>query len=125
MTVRSLELEEFILGKIADGQSLRSICSAADMPDRVTVMRWMLIDPEFATRCAHARVMQADALEDDMGGIEDRTLRGEIDPAAARVVLSSKQWRASKLAPKKYGDKLELDHKGGVTVKLETGDDAL
>lgn len=43
-----------------------------------------------------------------MSDIEDRTLSGSIDPAAARVVLASKQWRAAKLAPKRYGDKLAI-----------------
>ena len=28
-----------------------------------------------------------------------------MPPDAARVLISSKQWRAAKLAPKKYGDK--------------------
>jgi len=30
----------------------------------------------------------------------------------ARVVLSGLQWRASKLAPKKYGDKVKVEHEG-------------
>jgi hypothetical protein len=34
------------------------------------------------------------------------------------VLISSKQWRASKLAPKKYGDKLDMNHSGGMVVKI-------
>ena len=41
-----------------------------------------------------------------MADIEERTLSREIDPAAARAVLASKQWRAAKLNPKKYSDKV-------------------
>jgi hypothetical protein len=104
---RSPEIEETILSELMSGKSLVRICATDGMPDRVTVFRWMASDDEFATRCARARVIQADAIEDDMADIEERTLTGEINPAASRAVLASKQWRASKLSPKKYGDKVE------------------
>ena len=57
---------------------------------------------------AKPAVRQADYIVEDCASIEDRTIAGEINPAAARAVLASKQWRAAKLAPKKYGDKLQL-----------------
>lgn len=104
----SAETAERICASLMDGQSLRRICADEDMPDRRTIYRWMQAYPDFATKCAHARVIQADSIEEDMADIEDRTLSGELDPAAARAVLSSKQWRAAKLAPKKYGDKLAI-----------------
>lgn len=123
MTIRSPELEEAVLAGLMSGKSLVQVCRAVGMPDRTTVFRWMAADDEFATRCARARVIQADALEDDMASIEDRTLSGELDAAAARVVLSSKQWRASKLAPKKYGEKVQNEISGPdgkpVSVSLE------
>ncbi len=46
---------------------------------------------------------QGDYEHDKMAEIEAKVLAGEIPPDVARVVISSKQWRASKLAPKKYG----------------------
>jgi hypothetical protein len=108
------ELVQTICQQLMAGKSLRRICEAEGMPDRVTVHRWMADKPDFATKYAHARIIQADALEEDMAEIEDKTLDGILDPAAARVVLGSKQWRAAKLAPKKYGDKLDLQHSGAV-----------
>ncbi|MFZ0206999.1 MAG: hypothetical protein WAL59_12940, partial [Roseiarcus sp.] len=33
----SLELGDAICNRIADGESLRAICDAADMPDKATV----------------------------------------------------------------------------------------
>jgi len=93
---------------LADKFSMRQICSREEMPDRATVLRWMADKPDFAAKCVHAREEQADYIVEDCIDIEDRTIAGEINPAAARAVLASKQWRASKLAPKKYGDKLAL-----------------
>lgn len=96
-------LADEICAKLSDGQSLRKICQAEGMPDRRTVERWMASDESFAAKCARARDYGTDLILDDMEDIETGTLKGTIDPRAASVVLSSKQWRASKLAPKKYG----------------------
>jgi hypothetical protein len=104
----TIEKADEILSLVIDGKSLRRICQAEDMPDRATVFRWLDLHPDFATKYTRARALQADHLEEDMADIEERALSGEIDAPTARAVLGSKQWRASKLAPKKYGDKLEL-----------------
>ena len=111
-TVYNEKLGEAILERLMDGESLRRICMKPNMPHRATVLRWMGSIEGFATKSAHARVIQADALMDDMADIENQTLAGKLDPAAARAVLSSKQWRAAKLAPKKYGDRHVLEHSG-------------
>lgn len=111
-------IADAICEQLADGKSLREICRGEGMPSRSTVLRRLGDDPEFEAKCARARILQAEAIADDMADIEERTLNGTIDPAAARAVLSSKQWRASKLAPKKYGDKLDVNHGGGVTINI-------
>ena len=104
------ELFQTILDRIIDGESLRKICESDSMPNRGTVLKWLRDDQSLAlaTRYAHARARQADYLEEEMADIEQKTLDGGIDPAIARVVLASKQWRASKLAPKVYGDKIAV-----------------
>lgn len=101
-------LAEKICTLLADKFSMRQICIRDDMPDRSTVQRWMADKPDFAAKCACAREEQADYIVEDCVDIEERTISGEINPAAARAVLASKQWRASKLAPKKYGDKIAV-----------------
>lgn len=52
-----------------------------------------------------------------MTDIENRTLGGEVDPRAASVVLTSMQWRLSKVLPKLCGNNKTVDHTGEVTVK--------
>jgi len=102
------KLADQICEALANKKSMRQICAAANMPHRTTVQEWIAKDPAFATKCARAREEQADAIVEDCIDIENKTLTGKIHPAAARAVLASKQWRASKLAPKKYGDKLGI-----------------
>jgi len=103
-----------ICERLANKESMRKICLDPHMPDRTTVQEWIAKDSGFATRCARAREEQADYIVEDCAEIEDKTLSGEINPAAARAVLASKQWRAAKLAPKKYGDKLQLGGADGL-----------
>ena len=105
-------IKPIIVAKLRSS-SLKDICSAEGMPDRDTIMYWQAQDHEFAAQCAHARAIQVDAMVDAMAEIEDRVLTGEIDPAAARVVLDSQRWRAMKIAPKVYGDKTVLTVKRG------------
>lgn len=78
--------------------------------------------PDFAANIARARGCQADCLHDDMSEIEGKVLSGSLDPQAARVIIWSKQWRASKLAPKKYGDKAALELTGKDGGAIETVD---
>jgi hypothetical protein len=51
---------------------------------------------------------QADTLFDRMEAVEEAVSAGTMDSHAARVVLDSMRWRASKLAPKVYGDRLDV-----------------
>lgn len=106
-------------------ESLRRICAEEGMPDRGTVERWMQEDAVFAAKCAHARVIQAEHVFDGMEQVEDDMLSGEVDAAAGRAVLSSRQWRLSKMLPKKYGDKLDLNHSGRIATSREMSEDEL
>ena len=109
-----LEVRDAILDRIADGDSLRAVCDSDGMPDKATVCRWLASDSEFATKYARAREAQADVLFDGMAEVEESVLSGVLKPDAARVVLDSRRWRAEKLKPKAYGNKLDLNHSGRV-----------
>jgi hypothetical protein len=107
------KLTDVLIEEICDlikiGESLNEICKREGFPHLSTVTRWLGADDEFATKYARAREVQADFLEGDMARIENEVEDGSLDPAAARVILDSKRWRASKLRPKVYGDKQQVD----------------
>ena len=102
------EIQERLVAEIQTGRSLRQVCGDDGMPHFATVMRWIAADANFASRYARARTAQADALFDRMEAVEEAVSAGEMDSHAARVVLDSMRWRASKLAPKVYGDRLDV-----------------
>ena len=68
---------------------------------------------------ARARDQQAATYADDIVNIADT----EQDPNKARVRIDARKWHASKLAPKKYGEKLELagDPANPLMVVTEVG----
>jgi hypothetical protein len=111
------ELADSICTKLAEGLSLRQICNDDSMPHRITVIRWMGKDEAFATKCARARAEQADLMDDRILEIANKLEAGEMAPDVARVALSALQWRASKLQPKKYGDKQHVEHSGVIALE--------
>src|SRR5271170_4189058 len=67
------ELGDANCNRIADGESLRSICEDADMPDNATVFRWLSAEQhkDFCSQYIRPREAQADSLVDDILLIAD------------------------------------------------------
>lgn len=116
----SPELAEKILDRIAGGESLRRICADEGMPHRLTVLRWLEADKELATKCARARELQADSIFDELREIAEDGNPEDVQRAKLRV--STLQWMAAKLAPKRYGEKIQAEHSGpdGGAIKFDT-----
>ena len=114
------EVVDRICALIEQDHSINQIGSMPDMPNSATIHRWLIAHEDFARRCARAREAQADFVFGANAELERKTLSGEVPPDVARVVLSSRQWRASKLAPKRYGDKVSHEHAGPGGGAIET-----
>ena len=98
-----------ILGRIAAGESLRSICRDEGMPNQVTVYAWLLKHDDFAKQYARSRDDQAETYADEIAFIAD----DESIPAdSRRIRIDARKWIACKLKPKKYGEKLTQEHSG-------------
>lgn len=104
-----------ILSELADGKSLRSICRDDNMPVVSTIMKILSNDAEFAEQYAHARRAGDDAMAEDIQAIADD---GELDPNDRRIRIDARKWLLAKRQPKKYGDKLDVEH--GITTELGT-----
>ena len=110
-TLYTEDLADMICGALLEGESMRKICERADMPDRRTVLRWMEKDPAFATKCARARELQADLMDDMILDTANSTTAENA--FANKVKIAAYQWRAAKLQPRKYGDSSTLEVTGG------------
>lgn len=116
----SIETAERICKEIAAGHSLESICKRDDFPGSTAVYKWLTEHDEFADKYARARDQQADKYFDDIVSIADNCLATPEEIQKARLRVDARKWTASKLAPKKYGDKLEHSGKvdGDLNVKV-------
>lgn len=101
-----------ILDQVADGKSLKWVCSQRGMPDKASFYRWLDKDLLLCDKYARAKEDSSDALADDIQDISDKVLNKEYDAQNARVAIDAKKWIASKLKPKKYGDKLDMTSDG-------------
>lgn len=108
------EMANTICERLADGESLRAICEDDNMPGRSTIRQWLAAHPEFALQYAHAREEQAHAYADMV--VEAGTTA--TDAGLGRLKMDALKWAASKLNSKAYGDKVDLNHEGGITVEI-------
>lgn len=111
------DLAEEICERLIEGESLRSICRDDHMPSAATVCRWQVERSEFAEQYARARAAQADTLADELLDIADDDAE---DVNRSRLRVDARKWIASKLKPKSYGDKMDVNHGGNVNVTLES-----
>jgi hypothetical protein len=112
------ELAEEICDRLAEGESLRSIVKDWYMPCHKTIYRWIDENPAFGARYAKARERQAHALAERAAAMAAGTFEG-TDPAFARLQLDALKWMTGKLAPKHYGDKVDVSvggQEGGTPV---------
>lgn len=90
------------------------MCRDSDqLPSEATVYRWLLKNESFCEKYARAREFQAEPHLEDILEIADAT---DIDPNDKRVRIDARKWAMSKLAAKKYGDRIETVHSGTVNI---------
>jgi hypothetical protein len=94
-----------LCARIIAGEGIKAICRDDDMPAHRTVYERMAADEAFRTRIARAREAQQEALIDETVEMADAAT--VEDHQVVKLRIWARQWRASKLAPKKYGDKLD------------------
>lgn len=117
-TLYSKAMANKICERIMQGQALGTVASEVKV-DTVTIYRWIEKHPEFRNMYAHAREWQADLLADEILAIADEPMTvdvligGEMRPVVsmvavkhARLRIDARKWYVSKLAPKKYGNRL-------------------
>lgn len=102
------ELADLICERIALGESLRSICEDEDIPAMSTVFKWLNEHTQFSEQYARAREEQAEAFADEIVTIADDAAPDGACISKAKLQIEARKWTASKLKPKKYGDKIAV-----------------
>lgn len=121
-----------ICARIADGQSLREVCRDEEMPAKSTVMLWLRDKEGFSDQYAQACEARADYWADEILEIADDATNDwmmrksgddEIEVAnhehvsRSKLRVDARKWLMSKMAPKKYGDKVTTEHTGELGIR--------
>ena len=117
---------------------MREICRMDGMPSRTSVVTVLARDEEFQVQYARACEVRAETIFDEMLEIADdgtndwqaRQNADGVDGLAfnaehvqrSKLRIEARKWALSKMMPKKYGDKLDVNHGGGITVNIPQGD---
>lgn len=127
------ELAAEIFARMAEGQSVRKICSDETMPSSSTIFLWVQKHKEFSDNYDLAARDRAYGIAEDTIEIADDgrndwmerqstaekgagvntgwVLNGE-HVQRSRLRVDARKWFASRLDPKRWGDKITNEHSG-------------
>lgn len=118
------EVAAEICARVAEGNSLRSVCQAEDMPAASTVFLWLSKHPAFSEQYRVAREALTETMAEDLLEIADDGRNDWVEANGggveyngdhvqrSKLRVHARMWLMGKLAPKKYGDVQQHKHTG-------------
>lgn len=116
-----------ICEQMAIGRSILSIAQDPDYPAESTIYHWLSVHPSFAEKYARARELQAEHYAAEIIDLSDRPVEGRKVVIKAdgseevtigdtvertRLQIDARKWYASKVAPKRWGDRVQTEISG-------------
>lgn len=130
------KIADAVCDLLQDGKSLREACRQLDLAPP-TILLWTKNNKDFAEQYTRARDIGYRLLADEILEISDEvTLEAKYDGEDVRLDLSAgsvarnrlrvdtRKWLLSKMLPKIYGEKIEIDQKTTLTDLTEEQIDA-
>ena len=133
-TVYDPEKVAVILKRMSAGESQDPVCKSVGIGP-TTFREWVLDDVDgLSVKYARAKELQLQVWADEIKDLSDACRLGvktvtsakdgttvtEADMVErAKLQIDSRKWLLSKLVPKKYGDRQEVEHSGALTVSWQ------
>lgn len=114
------DLADSLVAWISEGKPLREWCRQPGRPHFTTVYDWMDKDEQFGLRIARAREDGYDRIADQCVELADLEPTDQVQVGWRRLQVDTRLKLLAKWNPKKYGDRQQLEHQGGVTIVLKT-----
>lgn len=99
--------------RLANGESLRSICKRKYYPSRYAVFRWLSSNSTFRNQYALAREQQAELFLDEMLEMAEEPLNTEdsnVRVQRDKLGIDTRKWVMERLSAQRYGTKQAIDH---------------
>jgi len=105
-----------VCAMIGDGQSMTSIAESADTTYGV-LQAWLNNNPDYSARVREIRTLTARYWDEQAESVI-KTSSDNLTFAQARELAHHYRWRAAKIAPREYGDKItqEITGKDGAPL---------
>lgn len=124
------EIADEIIWRITHGEPLVKICRDEHMPHVATIYRWLSQFNDFCDMYTKAKEDQADTLAEQIQDIADQMPLETTDKDGntkfdsayinwMRLRIDARKWTASKLKPRKYGDRVALAGDEDNPLKVE------
>lgn len=119
-----------IIERITEGESIRRILNKdrENLPSNRLFLKWMSEDDKLSQQYAQAMAIRADLMFDEMLDIADNTGSDIIELDDGRQVVNheiinrdrlrvdTRKWALSRMNPKKYGDRINTEHSGEISI---------
>lgn len=121
------EIADKICERIAEGASMRTVCTPDDMPGLATVFRWLREHSIFRDQYARATEERTEAMSEEIldiaddgsndfmviqKGTQSYQIENKEVTNRSRLRVDTRKWLMSKMKPKKYGEKLDMTTNG-------------
>jgi hypothetical protein len=130
-TLYTQELADEIIERLSGGEPLAEICRDAHMPKVRTVSDWKKQHPDFGERFLQARDDGFDEIAADCLRIANTPVTGETETSKEwgtevkrgdmldhrKLQIETRLKLLAKWDPRRYGDKQQVEHSGGIEVK--------
>jgi hypothetical protein len=131
--IEKTELINTICDEISKGRALRNVVKDEGMPTDKTFFSWIDDNDERLRQYARACEDRAEGIFEEILHISDNTIEGiviETDDHGRtkekkgdmlghrKLQIDSRKWMVSKLQPKKYGDRLNIESPDGTMTPI-------
>ena len=130
-TYRSVEVILGILNRVAGGELLSQICTVPELPSRKAFFEWIAADADIRARYKLALQFRSETYADETIAIADDSSKdryvdknGNVridheEIGRSKLRIYARLWYASKIAPKKYGNRQQFGVDMGTSLKAE------
>lgn len=109
----NFEMCKTICEEVAEGFNIKTILKSKDeYPDFSTWCRWKRENEELRNLYVNAVQDKSESVIEEIDHVYDMLKGGELEPAAANVLIQTNKWLAAKFYPKMFGDKVDVTSGG-------------
>lgn len=107
------ELCKEVCEKVAEGKNIKKVLAEKEhYPAFVTWCKWKREHEELANLYTRSMQDKSESMDEAIDDVMLMVRSGQLESHAARVLIDTLKWKASKYYPKMFGDKLDMTSGG-------------